>query len=264
VTQETITALTGIDVEGLRNLQETAKKDPSTGRKTLKATTDCEGGFRNLTTIRSLEPVLVSEPCALLGDDAAPHPSEIALTALGSCISVGLLANATAHGVTLSQIRVAMEGDIDISAVWGVGDTPDDKVPGFIAVRWSRCDGRCWRPQLAAADGPLQVIDVRGPDEVRSSGAVAGATLVQLPELIGRMDELNRSVPTVVYCAGGYRSSIAASTLRRHGFTDVSDLLGGFGAWGDGMRATDPAVRRGSPPVARSHHPRRRDSAHHW
>jgi len=135
VTQKTITALAGIDVEGLRNLQETAKKDPSTGRKTLKATTDCEGGFRNLTTIRSLEPVLVSEPCALRGDDAAPNPSEMALTALGSCISVGLLANATARGVTLNQIRVAMEGDIDISAVWGVGDTPEDKVPGFSAVR---------------------------------------------------------------------------------------------------------------------------------
>jgi rhodanese-related sulfurtransferase len=38
-------------------------------------------------------------------------------------------------------------------------------------------------------------------------------------------------MPTVVYCAGGYRSSIAASTLRALGFADVSDLLGGIGAW---------------------------------
>ncbi|MBI5736154.1 MAG: rhodanese-like domain-containing protein, partial [Mycolicibacterium neoaurum] len=37
--------------------------------------------------------------------------------------------------------------------------------------------------------------------------------------------------PTVVYCAGGYRSSVAASLLRAHGFTDVSDILGGYGAW---------------------------------
>jgi rhodanese-related sulfurtransferase len=35
----------------------------------------------------------------------------------------------------------------------------------------------------------------------------------------------------VVYCAGGYRSSIAASVLRAQGFDDVSDLLGGFDAW---------------------------------
>jgi rhodanese-related sulfurtransferase len=37
----------------------------------------------------------------------------------------------------------------------------------------------------------------------------------------------------VVHCAGGYRSSIAASWLRSAGATDVSDLLGGYGAWAD-------------------------------
>jgi rhodanese-related sulfurtransferase len=35
----------------------------------------------------------------------------------------------------------------------------------------------------------------------------------------------------VVYCAGGYRSLVASSVLRHAGFTDVSDLLGGYGAW---------------------------------
>ncbi|MFM9584057.1 OsmC family protein [Streptomyces caniscabiei] len=129
--------LESIDADGLEALASSAKADPSTGRKTLKAVTTCEGGFRNLTQIRTLEPVLVSEPCHLLGDDAAPNPSEMALAALGSCISVGLLANATQRGVTLSRIEVAMEGDIDISAVWGVGDTPDGKVLGFTAVRCS-------------------------------------------------------------------------------------------------------------------------------
>ncbi|WP_327744540.1 OsmC family protein [Streptomyces europaeiscabiei] len=129
--------LESIDADGLEALASSAKADPSTGRKTLKAVTTCEGGFRNLTQIRTLEPVLVSEPCHLLGDDAAPNPSEMALAALGSCVSVGLLANATQRGVTLSRIEVAMEGDIDISAVWGVGDTPEGKVLGFTSVRCS-------------------------------------------------------------------------------------------------------------------------------
>jgi len=129
--------LEGIDADELADLAGNSKADPSTGRKTLKATTTCEGGFRNLTQIRTLEPVLVSEPCHLLGDDAAPNPSEMALAALGSCVSVGLLANATQRGVTLSKIEVAMEGDIDISAVWGIGDTPEGKIAGFTAVRCS-------------------------------------------------------------------------------------------------------------------------------
>ncbi|MGX5694445.1 OsmC family protein [Dermacoccus abyssi] len=85
--------------------------------------------------MRDLKPVLVGEPPALLGDDSAPNPSEMALAALGSCVSVGLLANATHRGVTLDKITVEMEGDIDISAVWGVGDVPDDKQTGFSDVR---------------------------------------------------------------------------------------------------------------------------------
>ncbi|KZS83244.1 peroxiredoxin [Mycobacterium persicum] len=124
-----------IDAEGLDRLSCNAKTDPSTGKKTLKAKTVCESGFRNMTYVRDLAPMLVGEPPALLGDDSAPNPSETTLAALGSCISVGLLANATHRGVTLTKIEVEMEGDIDISAVWGVGDTPAGKVLGFTSVR---------------------------------------------------------------------------------------------------------------------------------
>jgi rhodanese-related sulfurtransferase len=35
----------------------------------------------------------------------------------------------------------------------------------------------------------------------------------------------------VVHCATGYRSSIAASLLEKHGRTQVADLVGGFAAW---------------------------------
>ena len=35
----------------------------------------------------------------------------------------------------------------------------------------------------------------------------------------------------IVYCASGYRSMVAVSVLRASGFADVSDVVGGFGAW---------------------------------
>lgn len=123
-----------IDAAGLGAMGEKARQKGSTV-KTLAARTICEEGFRNLTYIRDLEPMAVSEPPQLLGDDTAPNPSEAALAALGSCISVGLLANATAKDVTLTAISIELEGDIDISAVWGTGDTPPEKVAGFTAVR---------------------------------------------------------------------------------------------------------------------------------
>ncbi len=76
----------------------------------------------------------------------------------------------------------------------------------------------------------MQVVDVRGPGEVEE-GMIDGARHIQLPALLERLGELDPAAPTVVYCASGYRSSIAASTLRAHGFQDVSDLLGGYNAW---------------------------------
>ncbi len=97
--------------------------------------------------------------------------------------------------------------------------------------------GRVDADQLGEMVGSVQVLDVRGPGEVSGSGVVPGAVTIPLSALLTRLDELDASAPTVVYCAGGYRSSIAASVLRTRGFARVDDLLGGFGAWNDGERS---------------------------
>lgn len=75
-----------------------------------------------------------------------------------------------------------------------------------------------------------QLVDVRAPGE-REGGAIEGALSVPLAELRARSGELDLDRPVVVHCAGGYRSSIAASWLRHAGARDVSDLLGGYGAY---------------------------------
>jgi rhodanese-related sulfurtransferase/glyoxylase-like metal-dependent hydrolase (beta-lactamase superfamily II) len=76
----------------------------------------------------------------------------------------------------------------------------------------------------------LVLIDVRNPGEF-ALGSIPGAQHISLPELIQRIPDLDPAKPTVVFCAGGYRSSIARSLLRLHGINDVSDLVGGFTAW---------------------------------
>lgn len=76
----------------------------------------------------------------------------------------------------------------------------------------------------------LVLVDIRNPGEVES-GSIDGARFISLPALLKRIDELDRNAPTVVFCAGGYRSAIASSLLRSHGFRDVSDLIGGYTAW---------------------------------
>jgi rhodanese-related sulfurtransferase len=46
-----------------------------------------------------------------------------------------------------------------------------------------------------------------------------------------RLADVPRDRAVVVHCGSGYRSSIAVSLLERHGFTQMTDLIGGFAAW---------------------------------
>lgn len=124
-----------IDSEKLASLAEKNINNPAGGKRTIKTHTEADGLFRNYTQIRNLEPVLVSEPPALLGDDSAPNPTEVAQSALAACISVGIQAIATHRGVTLTKIAIDIESDIDISPVWGVGDLSEEKRPGVSDVR---------------------------------------------------------------------------------------------------------------------------------
>jgi len=128
-----ISCLTPIDKDGLDGLIAKGKADP-TAVRTLKCRTVAEGRFRHLNMIRNLPPHIVDEPPALLGDDTAPNPSEAALAALGSCLAVGIHANAVARGITIRSLELELEADINITSVWGTGDTSPKPV-GFDAVR---------------------------------------------------------------------------------------------------------------------------------
>ncbi|PSR36968.1 MAG: peroxiredoxin [Sulfobacillus thermosulfidooxidans] len=126
--------LTAISSEGLNQLKEKAHAAPEAFRVVSKAVTVCRGGFLNETAIRGLS-VMIDEPPHLLGTNTAPNPSEQVLAALGACLSVGYMANATAEGIDLEEIRLELEGDIDISPVWGVAHVPDDQIAGFTTIR---------------------------------------------------------------------------------------------------------------------------------
>jgi hydroxyacylglutathione hydrolase len=84
--------------------------------------------------------------------------------------------------------------------------------------------------EVLAATPDVQLVDIRNPGEL-AVGVIEPAITLPLGTLAGHLNQLDPSRPTVVYCAGGYRSSAGASLLRTHGFADVSDLLGGYAAW---------------------------------
>src|SRR6476469_7646095 len=92
-----LAGLEPIDKEGLDKLIAAGKANPQAIR-TLKCKTVAEKRFRHLNYIRNLPPYIVDEPPGLLGDDTATNPSEASLAALGSCLAVGLHANAVHRG----------------------------------------------------------------------------------------------------------------------------------------------------------------------
>jgi hydroxyacylglutathione hydrolase len=112
----------------------------------------------------------------------------------------------------------ALDGSID-----SLLDRPELAEPS------SRLPVRALEERIRSVPG-LVLVDVRNAGEVEA-GSITDARHISLPALLGSLADLDPTAPTVVFCAGGYRSSIASSLLRSHGFADVSDLIGGYSAW---------------------------------
>ncbi len=90
-------------------------------------------------------------------------------------------------------------------------------------------------PQVTVQDlhreiGHLQVIDVRQPGEW-DQAHIAQAVLKPLPKLTALLDGMDPGIPVAVHCKSGYRSSIGTSLLKRAGFANVMNIIGGIDAW---------------------------------
>jgi rhodanese-related sulfurtransferase len=84
--------------------------------------------------------------------------------------------------------------------------------------------------ELLSSPEPPVAIDVRAPGE-RAQKRIAGSMSVPLNHLVENLAKIPRDRALLVYCAGGYRSSIAASLLQRGGFNQVSEIAGGIVSW---------------------------------
>jgi hydroxyacylglutathione hydrolase len=177
------------------------------------------------------------EPPPRLDVDAVPagavvldtrSPDAFAAGHLSGSINVGLdgrfaehAGNAVPAGAAI--VVVADEGR-EVEARVRLARVGFDRVVGHLPPLGTVCTAR-----VTWADvGPdVQLVDVRNPGEV-AAGPVPGARNVPLPTLLDRVGELDPARPTVVFCASGYRSSVAASVLRAAGFPDVADVVGGY------------------------------------
>jgi rhodanese-related sulfurtransferase/glyoxylase-like metal-dependent hydrolase (beta-lactamase superfamily II) len=198
---------------------------------------------RELTPL-SLEQVLgLAQQGAELLD--VRDPGEFARGHLAGSINIGLGGQyATWAGTVLSRERpvvIIAEPGREAEAATRLGRIGFDQVTGYLdqglgAVEdrpdLLRSTERIPAPELAAAlaSAPPVIVDVRSAQE-RKNKHIAGSISVPLSQLAERTAELPREGKILVYCAGGYRSSIAASVLQRAGFDQVAELAGGLAAW---------------------------------
>jgi hydroxyacylglutathione hydrolase len=174
------------------------------------------------------------------------EPEEFAAAHLAGSINIGLSGQyATWAGTILNReepvVIIANPGRESESAI-RLGRIGFDNVVGYVqdgmrsleacpdlTVRTERLSARLAAEVLSSGDAP-QLIDVRTPRE-REQKFIDGSVSIPLNRLAERAGELTKDRPLLVYCAGGYRSSIAASVLQGHGFSRVSEIAGGIAAW---------------------------------
>jgi len=129
--------INGLETDSLMKVVEQVKQNWETGRTVWKATTTWKGGFRVETHSREFT-LTADEPEMLCGTNTAANPVEMVLQAYGACLTIGYAMNAAARGISLDDISIELEGEIDLPGFLGLEPPASlgmDKLPGFKTIR---------------------------------------------------------------------------------------------------------------------------------
>jgi hydroxyacylglutathione hydrolase len=202
------------------------------------------------TLERELKPLDLDAVLALQSQGAqildTREPDEFGAAHLSGSINVGLNGQyATWAGTVLNHehpiVIIAAPGRENESAV-RLGRIGFDHIAGYLQNGLQSLESRPdlvtsterlsvqFAAKLLASNQPPFVIDVRAPRE-REQKFIAGSLSLPLGYFFEKLAVIPKDRPLLVYCAGGYRSSIAASLLERAKFSPVAEIAGGLAAW---------------------------------
>ena len=199
---------------------------------------------------RSLKPLALDTVLALQKEGAqildTRDADEFGAAHLAGSINIGLGGQyATWAGTMLNHehpiVIIAAPGRENESAV-RLGRIGFDNVAGYLQNGLQSLESRPdlvvfierlspqFAAELFASNQPPLAIDVRAPRE-REQKHIDGSLSMPLNHLVRDLTTLPKDRALLVYCAGGYRSSIAASVLMASGFDSVCEIAGGLAAW---------------------------------
>ena len=148
----------GINVDALTALLGRVKQDASQGQTPWRVTTTWQGQARSRANVSGFaiggEEVPrqfafdIDEPYELGGSNAFANPQEYLLAALNACMIVGYVAQCAIRGITLTQLKIETEGEIDLRGFLGIDPTVP---PGYESLRYTvRLQGDGTEEQFAA------------------------------------------------------------------------------------------------------------------
>lgn len=199
---------------------------------------------------REMNPLTLGALLALQADGAqildTRDADEFASAHLKGSINIGLTGQyATWAGTVLNRthpiVIIADPGSENQSAI-RLGRIGFDHVAGYLKdglhslksrpelIDFTERLSAPFAAELLSSSAPPLAIDVRAPRE-REQKHIEGSMSIPLNHLEENLKTLPRDRALLVYCAGGYRSSIAASLLQRDGFDSVGEIAGGLAAW---------------------------------
>jgi uncharacterized OsmC-like protein len=134
--------INGIDVDALGQVIDQIRNDKTKGFARFKVTSNWKGQTRSEARVKSFVmdgveiprefSIVADEPHELLGQNTAPNPQELLMAAFNACIMVGYVANASVRGVTLENVEIETEGELNLRGFLGLD--PDVK-PGYDSIR---------------------------------------------------------------------------------------------------------------------------------
>jgi uncharacterized OsmC-like protein len=129
--------INGLETESLKNVVAGIQQNWETGKITRSATIEWKGGFKSEAISRQFT-AQVDMPCGLCGEDTAISPLEMVLQAYGACLTVGYAMHCAVRGITLHDLKINIEGDVDLPGFLGL-QAPEhlnmDSLPGYKNIR---------------------------------------------------------------------------------------------------------------------------------
>lgn len=156
-----------------------------------------------------------------------------------SSLNIGLNGQYAIWVATLVHIQtpivLVVENNTEAEAILRLARVGYENVRGFLQGGVASWDGKLETVRSISAEQMkkemqhTQVLDVRKHGEWNTSH-LREADFVPLSDFPKNLTSLNKQTPYIIHCGGGYRSMTAISIMRNEGFTNLTNVYGGFGA----------------------------------